>query len=132
MYKVKQPKGRTMSKSTVAAEIKSYLENGNQDTWYWSIDAMAEELDSKGIGNIEDMDNDDFTDFLQDWDGKVTDYRCEPVDFEAAMAVADSELCEQLNDEHLDSAQEYFDRYAELHAEKYDGEEFAPYYGLAW
>ena len=49
------------------------------------------------------------------------------------MAVADSELCEQLNDEHLDSAQEYFfDRYAELHAEKYDGEEFAPYYGLAW
>ena len=39
-----------MSKSTIAAEIKSYLENGNQDTWYWSIDAMAEELDSKGIG----------------------------------------------------------------------------------
>lgn len=26
----------------------------------------------------------------------------------------------------------YIERYAQAHADKYDGEEFAPFFGLAW
>lgn len=40
------------------------------------------------------------------------------IDFEAAMALADPDICEEINNG--------------LHAEKYDDEEFAPYFGLAW
>ena len=30
------------------------------------------------------------------------------------------------------SPQEFFDAYAKAHAEKFDGDEFAPYYGGEW
>lgn len=59
----------------------------------------------------------------------VFDYNDNIIDFEAAMHVADSELMEQIDTEN---PQEFIEEYARLHAEKYDGEEFAPYYGLAW
>ncbi len=64
-------------------------------------------------------------------DGHTTvfDYNDHIIDFEAAMNLADPELCEQIDEE---TPQAFIERYAELHMEKYDGEEFAPYYGLAW
>ena len=121
-----------MSKTTIANEITDYIINSGQDTGDWPIDAMAEELDDKGVESIEDMDIDDLTELLQDWDGKVVDNYGNQVDFEAAMQIADQELCEELNDEGIESNQEYFERYADMHADKYDGEEFAPYYHHAW
>ena len=59
----------------------------------------------------------------------VFDYYDHIIDFEAAMNLADPELMEQIDTE---VPQEFIEQYAELHAEKYDGEEFAPYYNLAW
>ena len=64
----------------------------------------------------------------------VNDINGKAIDFEAAMALADPEICEEI-DNGLDGSeteQRFIGRYAELHAEKYDGEEFAPYFGLAW
>lgn len=121
-----------MSKANIANELHDYIINSGQDAGEWSIDAMAEELDANGVVSIDDMDADDFIDFIQGWDGKVVDFYGNAVDFEAAMQTADSELCEELNDEGVESNQEYFERYADMHADKYDGEEFAPYYHHAW
>lgn len=121
-----------MSKKTIAEQLSDYMTNCGQDEGEWAIDAMAEELDRMGVEDIDAMDGDDFTDFLQEWDGKVVDFRGEPVDFDAAMRLADQEICEELNDREWSSDQEYFEAYAEAHASKYDGEEFAPYYGHAW
>ncbi len=59
---------------------------------------------------------------------EVFDYYDNIIDFEAAMNLADPELCEQIG---LEQPQEFIERYAELHEEKYN-EEFAPYYNLAW
>ena len=55
------------------------------------------------------------------------------VNFEAAAELMDDELREELHQELAPcTAQEFFDAYAKAHAEKFDGEEFAPYYNLAW
>ena len=55
------------------------------------------------------------------------------VNFEAAAELMDDELREELHQELAPcTAQEFFDDYAKAHAEKFDGEEFAPYYNLAW
>lgn len=63
----------------------------------------------------------------------VYNYYGKPVDFDAAMWLADKDLCEELNnDPTIENDQQYFERYADMHAAKFDGEEFAPYYGLAW
>ena len=121
-----------MSKQSVTEEITQYIESSGFNAGDWSVDEMAEELHGMGIESIEDMDSDDFTDFLEDWDGKVTDYRGCKVSFEAAMNLADRDLLDELNDETWSSNQEYFDAYAVAHAKKYDGEKFAPYYGLDW
>lgn len=64
--------------------------------------------------------------------GKVKDYYGNKVDFEAAMHLADRDICEDMNDRDWESDQQYFEEYARLHAEKYDGDEFAPYWHLAW
>ena len=63
----------------------------------------------------------------------VKDYKGNTVDFEAASAYMDSEICEQIiASGDCDTDQQFFDLYAQMHAEKFDGEEFAPYYGGAW
>ena len=43
----------------------------------------------------------------------------------------DAELCEQINNEMTgdEGEQWYIERYAQAHADKYDGEEFAPFFG---
>lgn len=64
--------------------------------------------------------------------GKVKDYYGNEVDFDAAMAIADRDICEELNDREWRGEQAYFEDYAEMHAERYDGEEFAPYWNHAW
>lgn len=54
------------------------------------------------------------------------------IDFEAAVNIMDDEIREQVNYEMAPCTnQEFFERYAELHEEKF-GEEFAPYAGEAW
>ncbi len=53
------------------------------------------------------------------------------MDFEAAMSIADPELCEEVHAMGPDSAQVFWDTYCELH-EKRHGEGFAPDCGAAW
>lgn len=64
---------------------------------------------------------------------KVKDYYGNEIDYDAAVHMMDDELREEV---HSDLApcepQEFIDEYAKRHAEKYDGEEWAPYYDLAW
>lgn len=64
----------------------------------------------------------------------VNDINGKAIDFEAAMALADPEICEEIGNglDGSESEQWIIERYAELHAQKYEGEEFAPYFGLAW
>lgn len=63
----------------------------------------------------------------------VKDYYGNDVNFEAAVELMDKDICEQLHDQMAPcTEQEFFDAYAKAHAEKFDGEEFAPYYNLAW
>jgi len=59
----------------------------------------------------------------------VFDYNDNIIDFESALNLMDSEIAESID---LENPQEFIEEYAKRHAEKYDGEEFAPYYGLAW
>ena len=54
------------------------------------------------------------------------------INYEAAVQLMDDELREELHLEGIDDQQEFIERYVEMHAEKFDGEEFAPYYGGAW
>ena len=64
---------------------------------------------------------------------EVKDYYGNDVNFEAAANLMDDELREELHMELAPcSEQEFFDAYAMAHAEKFGGEEFAPYYNLAW
>lgn len=121
-----------MTKQTIYDELGDYMANCGQDAGEWALADMAAELDADGISTIDDMDPDDFTDFLAKWDGKVTDIYGRPIDFEAAMHLADAEICEALNGRQWSSNQAYIEAYAEEHAKKYGGEEFAPYYGHAW
>lgn len=45
----------------------------------------------------------------------------------------DDEIREELHEKMAPcSNQEFLEAYAKAHAEKFDGEEFAPYYGEAW
>lgn len=64
---------------------------------------------------------------------KVNDFNGNEIDFEAACNLMDREITENM-DGMFDEGQEqeYIEEYAKRHAEKYDGEEFAPFYGLAW
>lgn len=63
---------------------------------------------------------------------KVLDINGNEIDFDAAVRIMDDEIREELSSEGFDSDQEFIEAYAKRHAEKFDGEEFAPYYGLAW
>lgn len=62
---------------------------------------------------------------VKTWNGKE-------VEFESVVPYMDRELCEVLHSWGIDDEQMFFDSYAELHLDKYHGEEFAPYYDLAW
>ena len=49
---------------------------------------------------------------------------CE-VEFDACVVLMDDEICEELNFEMAPcTEQEFLDAYVQLHAEKYDGEQF--------
>lgn len=116
----------------VEKQIRHYLTTCDEDLGEWNTHAMAEELATAGIRDIKEMEADDFIGFLQEWEGKVVDYYGGIVDFEAAMSIADQEICEKINSCSVRSNQEYFNRYAKMHAKKYNGEEFAPFYHLPW
>ena len=63
----------------------------------------------------------------------VKDYYGNEVNYDAAVELMDDDIREQLHDQMAPcTEQEFFDAYAKAHAEKFDGEEFAPYYNLAW
>jgi len=47
-----------------------------------------------------------------------------PVSFSACVLMMDDELREQLHNEGIEDPQEFLDRYIDLHAMKFDGEEF--------
>lgn len=67
--------------------------------------------------------------------GIVKDHNGEDVVFKDAAAYMDGEITEEMLRDGYDSdhgAQAFFDEYARRHANKYGGEQFAPYYGLAW
>lgn len=62
----------------------------------------------------------------------VKDEQGNYVDFDAAMNIADKDLCEQLHEMLAPcTEQEFFDEYAKAHEEKY-GDGFVPYVGGAW
>lgn len=46
------------------------------------------------------------------------------VDFDACVDLMDDEIREELHAEGIDNAQEFLDRYVELHAERHNGEKF--------
>ena len=55
------------------------------------------------------------------------------INFDAALHLMDSEIMEEMDGMfELGQEQEYIEEYDKRHAAKFDGEEFAPYYGLAW
>lgn len=120
-----------MSKQHIYDELGDYMVNCGQDAGEWCLADMAAELDGAGVSSIDDMDPDDFTDFLAKWDGMVTDVYGRPVDYAAAVAAMDDGLREELHAEGIETRQGFIERYAEAHAERFD-EEFAPYYGHAW
>ena len=62
----------------------------------------------------------------------VKGYDGREIEFEAVVPYMDAEIAERLHGEGIEDEQEFIERYAELHAEKFGGEDFAPYYGGAW
>ena len=63
----------------------------------------------------------------------VKGYYGNEVNYDAAVELMDDDIREQLHDQMAPcTEQEFFDAYAKAHAEKFDGEELAPYYNLAW
>lgn len=63
----------------------------------------------------------------------VKDYYGNEINFDDAVQYMDKDICEELNNEMAPcSNQKFIEAYAKAHAEKFDGEEFAPYYNLAW
>lgn len=64
----------------------------------------------------------------------VKDYYGNDLDFEDAMHLADREIVEAMHNANvcMDDPQGFIIAYASLHAVKYDGEEFAPFYDLDW
>lgn len=63
---------------------------------------------------------------------KVLNINGNAINYEAAVQLMDDELREKIHADGIDDPQEFIERYVEMHAEKFDGEEFAPYYGGAW
>lgn len=61
----------------------------------------------------------------------VTDCSGREVDFDAVVALMDDGAREELHAEGIEGAQEFFERYAQAHAERF-GEGFAPYDGGEW
>lgn len=120
-----------MSKQAIYDQLSDYMVNCGQNAEEWALADMAAELDADGISDIDDMDPDDFTDFLVKWDGKVTDTYGTPIDYAAAVAAMDDDLREELHAEGVETRQGFLELYAAAHAERF-GEEFAPYYGHAW
>ena len=64
---------------------------------------------------------------------KANDINGTEISFEAAVNLMDREIMEEMDGMfYVGQEQEYIEEYAKRHAAKFDGEEFAPYYGLAW
>lgn len=68
---------------------------------------------------------------------KVNDVNGNEIDFYAAANLMDDEIVIQMEETSGmtgsdDDCQKYIEEYANRHAAKFDGEKFAPYYGLAW
>ena len=61
----------------------------------------------------------------------VKDYNGRAIDYEAAVNLMDDDLREELHAEGIDNDQEFLERYAKLHSERF-GEDFAPYTGGEW
>lgn len=128
------------SKQTIKQEVIDYINaNSGDENWAFDypLDYIVEQLVNYGIeslGDIDFMDDlsnaDLFTEVLERCDGKAEDRYGYLVDFAAARALMDDEICEGIVD--AEDVSDFLARYAEAHAEKYDGERFAPYYGLAW
>lgn len=64
---------------------------------------------------------------------KVNDINGNEINFEAAANIMDEEIMAEM-DVMFDQGQEqdYIEEYAKRHADKFNGEKFAPYFGLAW
>lgn len=60
------------------------------------------------------------------------DYQGRWIDFDAASHYMDDEIREELVAQGITDPTDFIRRYAERHADQFDGEEFAPYYGGAW
>ena len=116
-------------------ELEAYLGEHMEDFDVEAIVDEATEIDPR-TGNRywkDGIDDVDIAEICERHDKtQVTDYRGKRVDFEAAVQLMDDEIRERLHDEGIEDNQEFFERYAEAHAEKFDGDEFAPYYGGAW
>lgn len=127
-----------MSMQDIKQEIVDYINaNSGDEDWAWGypLDYIAEQVAMSGCDTLDEclatpLDMDDFNELLQECDGKAQDHRGDLVDFAAARALMDDEICEGIVD--AEDVSDFLARYAEAHAEKYDGERFAPYYGLAW
>lgn len=115
-----------MNVTKAKSEIEDYLINCGESIEEWSVQRIAEVISSgyPEASSIDDIDPDDFTELMQEWDGKVANEVGDPIDFEAACALMDGELREAVCSEGLDS-QSFIERYAELHLKKY-GQEFEP------
>lgn len=97
-----------MSKRSIMDELADYFINCGQDSGEWCLDAMAEELDNMGYSSIDDIDEHEFTCFLEDWDGMVVNASGSMVNFEAAMHLADNDICEYLINSDMRDNQEFF------------------------
>lgn len=63
----------------------------------------------------------------------VTDCNGKKIDYEAACHYMDDEIRERLHDEMAPcDPQEFVEAYVAEHEKKFDGEEWAPYYGGQW
>lgn len=64
---------------------------------------------------------------------KVNNINGTEIYFEAAVNLMDEEIMAEM-DGMFDEGEEqgYIEEYAKRHAAKFNGEEFAPYFGLAW
>lgn len=66
-------------------------------------------------------------------DNPVADYWGKAVDFDAAAQYMDGDLREDLHNRLAPcSNQKFFEAYAAAHADKFGGEEWAPYYNGEW
>ena len=68
--------------------------------------------------------------YLPHNENTVLDINDKPVDITAARVLMDDDICEELHGT-TQSDQEFFEKYAAMHLEKY-GDDFQPYTGGAW